>query len=73
MSTINSRRIVDDIIKNDGLYPGDKVRVIKIVQYENAFNGALAYGCIYEGHNLESYSSSPFIHNPKTIWEYKNG
>ena len=71
MSTINSKHIVDDIIKNDGLYPGDRMRVVKIVQYENAFNGGIAYGCIYEGRDLESYHSSPFISNPKTIWEYK--
>ena len=71
MDTISSRRIVDDVIKNDGLYPGDKVRVVKIVQYENAFNGALTYGCIYAGDDLESYSASSFIRNPKTIWEYK--
>ena len=71
MATINSKDVVDDIIENDGLYPGDHVRVVKIVQYENTFNGGIAYGCIYEGHDLESYSASPFIRNPKTIWEYK--
>ena len=71
MATINSKDVIDDIIKHNGLYPGDHVRVVKIVKYSNAFGIDPSYGCIYEGHDLGSYRASPFIRNPQTIWEYK--
>jgi hypothetical protein len=71
MATISSKKIVDELIMADGLYPGDNRRVWKIVCYQNAFDGQLAYGLIYEGESPERYAASDFIRNPQVIWEYK--
>ena len=71
MATINSREIVDAIIAGDGHYLGDP-RVIKIVQYENQWNGGLAYGIIYEGEDPMRYHNSASCHNPQTLWEVTN-
>jgi hypothetical protein len=74
MATVNSREIVDAIIKGNGYYPGDEgtQRVIRIVQYNNQWNGAIAYGLIYEGHSLDSYHNAEACKNPKTIWDYND-
>lgn len=76
MATINSREIVDKIIANDGYDPDDPndPRVIKIVQYNNQFNGALAYGLVYEidpinGYNR--YEQGGACHNPVVLFEAK--
>jgi len=68
MATVNSREIVDEIIANNGEYEGDPI-VVRIVQYNNQFNGDLAYGLIYEGEDLNRYHDSPACHNPTTIFE----
>jgi hypothetical protein len=68
MATVNSRDIVDAIIENDGHYEDDPV-VVRIVQYNNMFNGDLAYGLIYEHEDPERYHKSPACHNPTTIWQ----
>jgi hypothetical protein len=67
MATINSREIVDEIIKGDGYYPGD-TRVVKIVAYQNQWGG-LSYGLIYEGDDPMRYHNAPACHNPLTLWE----
>jgi len=73
MATVNSLQVVQAIIDGDGWYPGDKeeggMRVVKIVQYNNQFNGDLAYGLIYQGEPLDRYHVAGACHNPKTIWE----
>jgi len=73
MATVNSREIVDAIIAGDGWYPGDKEegapRCLKIVQYNNQFNGGIAYGLIHEGQRLDMYHTAEACHNPVTVWE----
>ena len=69
MATINSRAEVNIIIKGNGIYPGDRLRVIKIVEYTNNW-GRQAFGLIYKGEDPDRYRPSEFIKNPKTIWEY---
>ena len=69
MSTV-SKRIADECILHDGIYPGDHQRVVKVVKYQNMFDGGDAYGLIYEGHNLDAYKASPSVIDPVTYWEY---
>lgn len=73
MATVNSLQVVQAIIDGDGWYPGDKeeggMRVVKIVQYNNQFNGGLAYGLIFRGMDRMSYHNAPACHNPVTLWE----
>jgi hypothetical protein len=72
MATISNRKIVDEIIEADGKYMGDP-QVVAIVEYNNQFNGDLAWGLIYEGENLGRYHLSAACRNPRTIWEYGVG
>jgi len=70
MASVSQREIVDIIIENDGVYPGDEsTPVVKIVEYNNQFDGGLTWGLIYEHEDLNRYHTSPACINPKTIWE----
>jgi hypothetical protein len=69
MATVDSREIVDAIIKGNGFYPGDDDRVVRIVQYNNMFNGGIAYGLIYQGEDLNRYFV-PQCRNAKSIWDF---
>lgn len=74
MATINSREIVDEIIRGDGHYQGD-TRVVKIVAYQNQYDGNIAYGLIYHGEDPMRYHNASACHNPLTLWiadEFKN-
>jgi len=68
MATITQKHIVDGIIENNGRYMDDPI-VVKIVEYENMFDGALAWGLIYEWDDPNRYHNAPACHNPRTIWE----
>lgn len=63
MTTV-SKAIADEIVKGDGYYPGDHMQVVRIVKYQNQFDGGDAYGLIYRGKNLQRYHQSPACHNP---------
>jgi hypothetical protein len=72
MATINDRGTVDKIIRGNGFFDEeDDLRVVRIVQYNNMFNGGIAYGLIFETEPLNRYHDSPNCHNVKTLWEYK--
>jgi hypothetical protein len=68
MATVNSLEIVNEIIEGNGYYAQD-TRVIRIVRYNNQFNGGLAYGLIYEGEDRLRYHRSLACINPTTIWD----
>lgn len=76
MATIDSKLFIDNIIKNNGFYNGDdeeapdNPRIVKIVEFIN-MKGKTAWAVISERENLFRYSSSKFVRNPRTIWEYK--
>ena len=70
MATVNSRGTVDAIIRGNGFYQGGDLRVVRIVRYNNMFDGGVAYGLIYQGEDLNRYFVSQ-CHNPKVIWELK--
>jgi hypothetical protein len=76
MPTINSKEIIDELVKHNGLYPNDPTdystpdpRVIKIVEYTN-MAGKQTWGVIYEGMSLDYYAESEYVRNPKTYWEF---
>jgi hypothetical protein len=68
MATVNDRKTVDLIIQGNGYYPGDDIPVVRIVEYNNMFDGGIAYGLIYRGEDLRRYFV-PQCHNAHTIWE----
>jgi hypothetical protein len=76
VATITQKNVVDEIIANDGLYGNDEdgydPRVVKVVAYNNMFNGGEAWGLIYEHEDLNRYHDSPACRNPQTIWVHKS-
>lgn len=68
MATV-SKDLADKLVAKDGYYADDP-RVMRIVEYENAFNGAQSYGIEYKG-QIGKYSSSEFVINPKVYWQAK--
>jgi len=66
MSTISSRKIIDDIIAGD--YADDGW--IKIVEYTD-MGGKRTWGCVAERDpNPDRYErESAYIRDPKVIWE----
>jgi hypothetical protein len=71
MATVNSKEMVDEIIAANGHYMGDP-QVVKIVQYQNMFDGGTAYGLIYRGDDPMRYEDpNGACINPKVIFEAK--
>lgn len=73
MATV-SKEIADNIIANDGYYEGDRSsegdpRVVRIVRYNNMFDGGEAFGLIYAGEDLDRYHNAAACHNPTTIFD----
>lgn len=69
MATISTRSVVDAIIARNGWSaPGDP-QVVKVVEYNNMFDGRVAYGLVYRGENMMRYEQSPACRNPRVIWE----
>lgn len=66
----HGRKTVELLIKNRGIYPGDEdMPVIRIVKYNNMFDGKEAWGLIYKGDDPMLYHNSPACLNAETIWE----
>jgi hypothetical protein len=67
MSTV-SKTIADNIIAHNGYYTSES-RCIRIVKYQNMFNGKDAYGVISQGESLNCYHESAAVNNPVIYWE----
>jgi len=70
MATIDSKEMIDEIIAANGKLYDDEDPVVKIVEYTN-MGGVRTWGVVFEGENLDRYHASPFVVNPKTIFERK--
>jgi hypothetical protein len=67
MASIDSKEAVDKIITTNGADG-----CIKIVQYNNMFDGRLAYGLVFKGDgkaNYNRYEKSAACRNPVVLWE----
>ena len=72
MATINDRRIIQQLVNNDGRYEDD-TPVVRIVEYTNAW-GRRTWGVSYGEHEREKYmQESEFISFPVIIWDNKIG
>lgn len=65
MATV-SKKLAYEIIANNGYYADDP-RVVRIIEYDNAFGGK-GYGIEYR-FELGRYQASQFVRNPRVIWE----
>ena len=69
MSTVN-KEIADKTVEHNGIYPGDRMRIVEIIKYKNIFDGGDAYKLVYEGQSRELILESPAIWSPETYWKY---
>lgn len=77
MATIDSKKLIDEIIAANGYYYDDP-RVYMVVEYTN-FNGNITWGITYvtESSKMRTryLDETEYVRNPKVIWhsENKNG
>lgn len=45
----------------------------KVITYNNQFDGALTYACVFRRENQNKYEESPACHNVQTVWTEQNG
>lgn len=65
MATV-SKDLADELVFGDGYYSDDP-RVVRIVEYTNAWGGQ-SFGLEYEG-QLGKYSESEYVQSPKVYWQ----
>ena len=65
-----SKKLADEIVARNGYYADDP-RVLRIVEYTNAFGSGLSYGLEYAGH-VGMYAESDFVRYPKVYWSAKD-
>lgn len=65
MATV-SKDLADKLVAGDGYYSDDP-RVIRIVEYTNAW-GVQAWGIEYE-RDIGKYSASEYVIDPKVYWQ----
>lgn len=85
MATVD-KSAADRIIKNNGFWFGENdpaplddyphlpdPRVVKVVEYENAWGGT-SYGIVFEteADQFRYQRTSEFVKKPRVIWEYKS-
>ena len=63
MGTID-KQTAEKIMAGD--FPGDDV--VKIVAYQNHFNGGLAYGYVSSREDINRFENSPACHNVQVVW-----
>lgn len=68
MPTVNEQ-IAREVIAGDGWYPGDHLRVVRVVSYDNAWGGR-SWAIEYEK-DRGRYAPSEFVRNPRVEWEVK--
>lgn len=65
MATV-SKDLADKLVAGNGYYADDP-RVIRIIEYDNAWGGK-GYGIEYQ-RDIGRYSESEFVRNPKVYWQ----
>lgn len=66
MSTIDSPKIIREILLNDGTYPGDP-QCYSVLTYQNNWGGT-SYAITYNAADAQRYLPSQFVHNPQLLW-----
>ena len=71
MATV-TKDLADLLADNDGYYADDP-RVVKIIEYENGFDGRKAYGLLYPRDHPDRYAESEYVRNPRVYWSRETG
>jgi hypothetical protein len=71
MATIDNKKMIDEIIANNGYYEGDP-RIYMIVEYTNVY-GNITWGVTWENEPAqyrERYlQETQYVNNPRVIWK----
>lgn len=72
MATIDSKYIIDELIKNNGYYADDP-QAYMIVEYTNSY-GNVTWGVTwpYEMNKDKYLQETYYVRNPKVIWRQSN-
>jgi len=68
MGTI-SKDIAEDVMT--GKYSEDNP--VKIITYNNMFDGGLTFAVVFIYENFSKYEQSPACHNVRTVWTKPHG
>lgn len=82
MGTISDRKIVDEIVSGNGIYPGDENcilgPVIRVVEY-TTIEGEIVWGILYkrelteQGQSWDKYMHESFyVSDPFEYWRHPN-
>jgi hypothetical protein len=70
MASIDSREIIDEMIANDGTYPGDP-QATQLSQYINDWGG-ITYHIAMTPRDVQNLYDSPHCHDVKVLWKRKD-
>lgn len=71
MATITSREIIQEILDNDGVYPGDPQAAL-IYEYRNVFDNEVAWAVFWD-YRDDDIGSSPAVAEFKLLWSRDMG
>lgn len=71
MSTIDSKKIILEILQNNGVYPGDP-QLFAVISYTNDWGKSTFAICPHQA-SFAKTMFSPFVHNPVVLWSQAGG
>lgn len=71
MPSIDGLEIIQKLLRNNGVYPGDP-QALQLSQYTNNWGG-ITYHIAMNEQQVLSLLNSPYCHNITTLWYRKTG
>jgi hypothetical protein len=71
MATITNRQIIQTLLDNDGLYPGDP-QAACIFEYTHAKTGKVLWAVFYDFNHVDIHLS-PFVSKFIRLWDRREG
>jgi len=71
MATITHREIIEQLLANDGMYPGDP-QVGSIWEYRRAITQEVMWAVFYDPAHFD-LDSSPFVAEYQCLWDCEAG
>ena len=71
MATITSRKVVQEILDGDGVYPGDPPAA-RVYEYWSMLGEKVVWAVFYEGDN-DDIAFSPLVEYPVLLWDQMQG
>ena len=71
MATITLREIIQEILDNDGVYPGDP-QATSVYEYRNVFDGEVAWAVFWNERHFD-LDRSPAVYDYVLLWKRGHG